>query len=296
MIISRIDGGLGNQMFQYAFGAYVASHANTKLWIDTSSYADKPNHGFLLDKFNIQSPVAGVEQLRELPAKYRNNQAPEGILDRLRLRKLRRVKEAKFGFNPKFLRTSKNSYLVGYWQSEKYFPGMRDQLLREFSLKDSLTEESRRVAEKIETANSVSLHVRRGDYLTNSAAAEIYENLPIEYYRHAVQQIAQRETDLQGFVFSNDIDWCKEKLKLDIPVHYVDHTTADTAYEDMQLMQLASHNVIANSTFSWWSAWLNQNARTIISPAHWFRPGQLDDTNIIPVTWQTLDNRSSLAA
>ena len=300
MIISRIDGGLGNQMFQYAYGYYLANKHRTSLVLDTSSYDSQPQHGYLLDRFQISAnTVASTEQHR-IPHRYRR-QSSQGVVSILQRfmpsGALPRHKEAEFGFAEKHLDVANNRYLVGYWQSEKFFPGLRNDLLAQFKPREPLSVTSRRVLDRIQSTNSVAVHVRRGDYVTSNAAAKIYCHLPTEYYTSAINAWAATQTRPEVFVFSNDIAWCRQQLDLPFPVAFVDHNNTATAHEDMVLMSQAKCCVIANSTFSWWAAWLNERKnRTIFAPSKWFHAGTLDGSSIIPESWQTAPSLSSQQA
>lgn len=298
MIVSRIDGGLGNQLFQYAYGFYLARKHRCTLWLDTRLFEAQPTHGYLLDQFRIEAAAAGPEILDCLPGRYRwRNKAERRVGGWKRLQslfsqgKLRRHKETPFGFQPRHLNVSDMRYLVGYWQSEQFFPGMRDELLAQFSLRNPLSQESENVLAQIQTSNSLAVHVRKGDYVTNPAAFKIYYQLGPDYYRWAINDWAQRQTavdrELEIFVFSNDFSWCREHLTFPWKTKFVDHNQAQTAHEDLVLMSAAQCCVISNSTFSWWAAWLNQRKEHVVyAPHNWFQPGTLDGNNIVPLGWR----------
>jgi hypothetical protein len=303
MIVSRMEGGLGNQMFQYAYGAYVAHKHGCEHWLDISSYMEAPAHGYLLDRFQIEAGVATSAMLALRPRRYRKPE-PTGVSSRtsfarqlcaiLPHRGWRRHKESPFGFHPRHLKISSGRYLVGYWQSEQFFPGMKTDLLRQFTLRSELSGASQRVAERIEACNSLSIHVRRGDYVSDATAARIYYPLELYYYLRAIEAWGRSQAVAGGtpqvFIFSNDIGWCRQHFQLDWPVYFVDHNTPATAHEDLVLMSLAKSCVIANSTFSWWAAWLNRRqGATIYAPSRWFLPGTLDGSGIVPAAWSRLD-------
>ncbi|MFK7736023.1 MAG: alpha-1,2-fucosyltransferase [Pirellulaceae bacterium] len=292
MIVTRVDGGLGNQMFQYAFGRYLANKHQTELLLDTSSYQSGPAHGFLLDKLSIEAKSLTSEQAQLVPRKYGASRAAGSRIEALRSslfsRPLARCKEKSFGFDQRYLRTRDRKYLVGYWQSEQFFPGMRAQLIREFTPR-SVSNVSRKLADEMEGSESIALHVRRGDYLSNSGAARLYVNLSLDYYRrcYADWRVGKREPRV--YVFSNDQDWCRGNLHLDAPIHYVDHNSGETAHEDMWLMSRASCCVIANSTFSWWAAWLNERPQKVVyAPDAWFQSGTMDDSAILCPDWRRM--------
>ena len=288
MIVSRIDGGLGNQMFQYAYGDYLARRHGSDFYLDVNSYREKPQHGYLLDHFAIEASELPDALQRCVPPKYRVDQSGlKGLWD---WKALKRLKEKRFGFAPEYLKSVNNRYVVGYWQTEKYFPGQRESLLRQFQLRRPMTDASQRVADKIRSCESAVLHIRRGDYLTNQSAAKIYARLDLGYYTQALEHFAARSNKpIVVFVFSNDIAWCRENLSVPWNVHFVDHNNANTAHEDLAMMSSAKCCVIANSTFSWWAAWLNQREdRRIYAPPMWFQPGTLDGQHIVCPDWHVL--------
>ncbi len=297
MIVTRMDGGLGNQMFQYAFGLYLAHKHQTELALDLNSYQSGPQHGYTLDRFQITAQPLTATLSQQLPKRYRRPASTESntwLPDWLNRSLLRRVKERPFGFHEKYLKARAHSYLVGYWQSEKFFPGMRDELLEQFTPAARLSDDSLRVVESMQTAPSIALHIRRGDYLTHSETARIYEQLSLDYYRTSLERFAQQNEHVQVFVFSNDLAWCRKHLQLRFPTHFVDHTDQHSAHEDLIMMSRAMCNVIANSTFSWWAAYLNNRRdRTTFAPSSWFRPGTLDGQHLPCPAWQRVGTTES---
>ena len=297
MIVTRIDGGLGNQMFQYAFGLYLAKKHQTELALDLSSYRTGPQHGYMLDRFRIAAEPLSDSSAGRIPRRYRVEKAAadgftfsDRLPDWLCPSVLRRVKERPFGFNEKYLRTSDNSYLVGYWQSEKFFPGLRAALLEQFVPASNLSSASQRVIERMRSTASISLHIRRGDYVTNPATSGIYEQLSLEYYRNCLDRFAMQHHDVEVFVFSNDLAWCQQHLQLPFPTHFVDHVAPRDAFEDLLMMSQAKGNVIANSTFSWWAAYLNDRSdRVTFAPDRWFRPGTLDGRHLPCPGWHLVE-------
>ncbi len=291
MIISRIDGGLGNQMFQYAYGLYLAKRAKTEFYLDISSYEKQPQHGYLLDHFQIDAEVLPAKLSAKIPRKYRSSAAKVSRLqDGFGFRSLRRNKERHFGFQTSHLEAGDNRYLVGYWQSEQFFPGMGDELLRQFALRCSLTAQSQEMGGRMAEGNSIALHVRRGDYVTSQSAAAIYEHLSVDYYHRCLQAWTREQDRPEVYIFSNDIAWCREQFRLEHPTHFVDHTSVDTAFEDLWMMRQAACLVMANSTFSWWAAWLNQRpGHQVIAPSRWFRPGAMDGSSILCRDWIVAD-------
>lgn len=174
--------------------------------------------------------------------------------------------EKKAAFDQDVLNvTGKDIFLSGYWGSEKYFKNIQSIIRKEFTLKESLSPGSKQWEEKIKSAvKSVSIHVRRGDYINTEINRKIYAVVPPEYYYKCIEMLKQKYNDLSVFVFSNDIAWCRENLRFDLPMEFVEGNDEDHGYEDMHLMSLCKHNIIANSTFSWWGAWLNSNPEKMV--------------------------------
>jgi hypothetical protein len=264
MIISKIIGGLGNQMFQYATGRAIAHKNNDIFKLDISELANyKLHNGYRLSHFNIDEQIAAADEIKHLGCKNR-------ILRKLARMGIYNYKKETFyeekyrnetKFDPKLF-LYKNLYLSGYWQNEKYFLDIRDILLKEFTLK--IPVKSDEYINTIKNSSSISLHVRRGDYLLYN------EFIGINYYKNAVKFISQKIKNPTFFIFSDDIKWCKENLSfIDNPI-FVENTADEL--EDLELMKNAKHNIIANSSFSWWAAWLNVNKdKIVIAPKIWFK-------------------------
>ena len=290
MIVSRIDGGLGNQLFQYAYGLYLARQHRTQLVLDTRAYESCPQHGYLLNQLQINAPSIAKEQIQKLPRKYRERSS-WSMRSFLFFKQLKRHKESPFGFHASHLRVADNRYLVGYWQSEKFFPGMREELLSQFQPRSPLSDASQDVLQRIQNTESAVLHVRRGDYLSNPEAAKIYTPLQLDYYTRSLQDWVATHHPKQPevFVFSNDMPWCRANISLPWRIHWVDHNSHETAHEDMFLMSHAQCNVIANSTFSWWAAWLNSRpGNAVYAPVDWFQPNTLDGSSLICESWKMM--------
>lgn len=206
-----------------------------------------------------------------------------------RISGVRPVEEYRLGFNPEVLDLPNNVFLFGYWTSEKYFKDIAAVLREELALKEPLSENTKRWKKIIESEKMpVSLHIRRGDYVQKDINRKIYVQLPVSYYHKAVDLIKEYNDISSLFVFSNDIPWCKEQFKFDVPVYYVEGNDDDHGYEDMYLMSLCRHNVAANSTFSWWGAWLNRNKdKMVICPQRYFNSYSRwrDSTDIWPENW-----------
>ena len=290
MIIAKITGGLGNQLFQYAAGRRLASIHNTELKLDVSSFETYKLHRYSLNYLAIKAPEASRAEIEALRGNMEGGKLSK-LVERLRRRKLfpknpHYIKEVDQGFNPKILDLPDDVYLDGYWQNEKYFKDREILIREEYVLKEPLSGESNNLSERILSSNSVSIHVRRADYVANQANQKIYEILGPDYYSKSIEAVKNQVEDPQGFIFSDDISWVRENFKLDLPTFYVDFNGPEKNYEDMYLMSLCRHHIIANSSFSWWGAWLGNNSdKLVFAPKHWYRNRVLDNKNSYPDGW-----------
>lgn len=263
--IVKIYGGLGNQMFQYAFGKAL-ENAGEKVRYDVSWFK-KNKSG------TIRSLGLGAYKLKLKKSNF---------FYRFLCSK---VKEKETNvFEPELLSLQGCKYYVGYFQSERYFANYREQLVQDFQLSYPLNKANQDILEKIKNTNSVSLHVRRGDYVK---LAHIYDVCSAEYYSNAIKYIAEHVEKPHFFLFSDDIDWVRENMQPDFPCEYVGVNDGDSGYFDIELMKNCKHNIIANSTFAWWGAWLNPHKdKIVIMPKVWFADGS--KTSITDVDWMKL--------
>jgi len=264
MNIIKLDGGLGNQLFQYAFGRQISLLNKEEFKLDLFAYAKKKKRSYLLDYFNITVEIANDNEVKTQKNFF--NLFLDKISFWLPYFKKNIVRE-KFNFYDKNLKKAKDSYFDGYWQSYKYFESIEDVVRKEITLKNE-SEKFKNLKFKINTENSVSLHVRRGDYV--SVKQNVYFQCGADYYQKALGIIEKKIDNIIIYIFSDDVDWVKENLKFDYPVVYVsEFGFAD--YEEMILMSNCKHNIIVNSTFSWWGGWLNDNKdKIVVSPKKWY--------------------------
>ncbi|MCR5834409.1 MAG: alpha-1,2-fucosyltransferase [Selenomonadaceae bacterium] len=263
MIITKLYGGLGNQLFQYALGRCLAHKNNTELKFDTTYYAvnDSSHHNhYHLNVFNLKE-----------------NFATEKEIKRAKL-----IKEEYTNFIPEILDSKDKTILDGYWQSWKYFTEIEDIIREELTLKNPLGERSVFWREKILSSEcAVSLHIRRGDYLS-PLNRKNFGAVPFNHYYTCLNELKKSCSNLTAFIFSDDLDWVKNNFKFDVPVEFVEG--CEKNYEEIFLMSLCQHNIIPNSTFSWWGAWLNKNpAKKVFAPYPWFHNGNWKD--ICPEDW-----------
>lgn len=275
MIISLILGGLGNQFFQYAAARHIAHKHNVPLKLETHGFrfAKYAAHPYTLDKFNISDQRAHLSDYLRL--------APRAMFQQIV------VREHDNGFNQNLERIQDNVILVGYWQNPRYFSDIENVLRNEFTLRKPPTSSTARIAETIQTEESVSIHIRRTDYVRNPRNLEIFEECRMDYYRDAMNLVAERCIRPNYFVFSDDPDWARANLPNNgLRMTFVTHNGAGTAHEDLMLMSKCRHNIIANSTFSWWGAWLNDNPQKIVvSPRRWFKNSRGQENDLLPSEW-----------
>lgn len=289
MIIVQLLGGLGNQLFQYAVGRRLAHDYNVPLKLDISAFNNDPLRTYRLSYFNIVEDIAQPSDIwylngLGLPPRYiRAFERRTHIY----FRKQKIVRENDLGSD--ILKCGAAAYLEGYWQSEKYFKPVEDLIHKEFTFKNLASPENQKMADKIQGVTSVSLHIRRGDYASNPTTQAVHGLMPLSYYEKAIQELAQVVSNPHFFIFSDDTKWAGNNLKLKYPFTLVDHNTPDTDYEDLHLLSLCQHHIIANSTFSWWGAWLCNNPNKLIyAPAQWFKISTAKNFDIVPTGWKRI--------
>lgn len=294
MLIANIVGGLGNQMFQYAMAKSMAIENEAHLQLDLSAYRNKRYfnpEGFLLEK------VFGAECIEASTLDYA---AALGInyllLPLIKRGKLhsasnRIIRESRlFEYDSNLIGRSHRTraYIQGYWQTENYFRRTEGKIRDLFQFKPSMiSERSRLLESRIRERESVAVHIRRGDYITNPVYSKMYHICDENYYSNAFEFITSRISNPEFFIFTNDIEWAASQ---DIFRNATICTASeDGSWNDMYLMSICKHNIVANSSFSWWGAWLNSNRdKIVISPSTWFIDGTTTP-DLIPNTWTTID-------
>ena len=275
MLIVNCIGGLGNQMFQYAYYTELRLQY-TDVYFDVSGFSNyKLHNGYELGRvFGISPNIIDPE----IVAIYKKKSA--GLLSKFRCQKFV-VLQKDFGFNNRYLRLKNSCFLDGYWQSEQYFANCTKKLYHDFAF-PQLDKLNLSIAKSILDLNSISIHIRRGDYVNHPMHGEI---CTLDYYMQAIDIIKAKVQNPVFYVFSNDIDWCKNNLYLDNAT-YVCGNDGYNSYKDMHLMSLCKHNIIANSSFSWWGAWLNKNSsKVVIAPKKWFNDKKINIKDLIPDSW-----------
>lgn len=251
MIVTKIKGGLGNQLFQWAAGRGLSLKHNTEYYCELSYFKKIKNSRDPLGLTNFKNVKVNP---------YLHNA------------ELTKVNDT---FN--FQQIKDNSFLDGFWQTEKYFQEFKSTIKNDLSIDSVMLEYILQKYPSI-NENSIAIHVRRGNYVER---ANEFPPQTVEYYSAGYDTI--NESNANVYVLSNVIDWCKENIKFK-NVHYVEN---ETHFVDLYIMSLCKHNIIANSSFSWWGAWLNDNPnKIVVAPKNWFGPSQnLNTSDIRPPTW-----------
>lgn len=289
MIVCQLQGGLGNQLFQYALGRTLAARHEVPLVLDTNVVDASADRAFALGAFDLRARTLSASERTTLRLPSR----PLGRIGRVLSRFAARPRipvliERSFSFDPSVLAAPPECYLVGYWQSYRYFEH-NDAILRDELLRLPPAEGANlAMAARIAGTPAVSLHVRRGDYL-NPGTRDFHGLCDQSYYQRAETLLRERVGDIHVYVFSDDPGWAIENLKLVSPMTVVDHNDPGQAHEDLRLMALCRHHIAANSTFSWWGAWLGTNPdRTVIAPRRWFQAPGMSDADLVPPSWLRL--------
>ena len=274
MTIVKLKGGLGNQMFQYAAGLAVAIHNEDSLLLDISNYKnqsikDTPR-SYELSAFTIsysQTTLIKENPVIALIKKIKNKISPPN----------------PYTFDASVFA----SYILdGVFQNELYFADIREQILKEFTLRVE-SDKVQETKKYIKSITSVSIHIRRGDYVSNVHANAYHGILPVTYYKNAYQEIVKQiGSNFTLFVFTDDVEWANKNIKFH-PQTFMMSTHSFGNAEELTLMSYCNHNIISNSSFSWWAAWLNQNPnKIVIAPQQWTAKNIEND--IIPKTWKKI--------
>lgn len=281
MRIVKLNGGLGNQMFQYAFALtldHLYGDARLDLgWIEKNA----AHNGYELDRlFRVTVPTCAREERERL------GEVSDSLLGKLR-RRLRLTKRTHYssraiGFDPAALGRAGDTYYAGYWQSYRYYEGREGAIRGAFSFTSPLKPRDEELLASLSGRTSVGIHVRRGDFLRYSMASGVCGE---GYYERAIAAALDGACEPIAVFFSDDLGWCRERLKARCEAVYVDWNAGKDSHADMRLMSLCDRLVIANSSFSWWGAWLGKRDRKIYAPSRWLAAGYRDNEDIAPPEW-----------
>jgi len=292
MIIVQLKGGLGNQMFQYALVRHLAHCSGEKLVLDISWYKRQSLRQYGLDNFNIEENFLSEAAAKELNIEKFGEKkiVLRRLFNKFRKRDIKHIKEKKkFQFNSEILEFSRNVYLDGSWQNEKYFRDIRKIIISEFSAKKRFEKKNQELAGQITECRSVGLHVRRGDYVENPRTKETHGTCGMDYFRDGVKFVTERVPDAKFFIYSDDYQWVHEQFAHTDQFVFIKNSPENLAHEDLLLMSLCKHNIISNSTYSWWGAWLNQSPeKIVIAPNRWIKDPAYNANDILPNGWVRL--------
>lgn len=281
MKIVNILGGLGNQMFVYAmYLALKEAHPDEDVYICKRSYNGYPLHnGYELNRvFHANAPEASVWQLAKIAYPYWNYRTWQLMRHLFPRRSCMLSGTEDIPFDYENVTRKEDGFYDGYWQNENNFLPIRNKILEAFRFPEFIDDNNKSLAKLIASKNTVSCHVRRGDYLKDP----LYGVCTSEYYVKAIDEINRKVLPELYCVFSDDIKWCKENLGeiigKDKEIVFVDWNKGENSFRDMQLMSLCNHNIIANSSFSWWGAWLNNHAdKVVVAPNIWMNKPMVND-------------------
>ena len=292
VLVTNLRGGLGNQMFQYACGRALAADGGLSLRIaaDMLELAATSRAVELQRAFYLEVPSASRAELALSLGVVRSHPYVRLLLEKPGLNWLRGprfILETGVGKSSSLLSVARNgAYLHGYWQSERYFAHQSDLIRTEYRFREPLLGRNAEVKKRICAGPSASLHVRRGDYLLNPKTRAFHGACSREYYIAAITSLSREVPDLRWFAFSDEPQWVAEALQPVCPgLEIIDHNSGNDSIHDMHLMSLCDHHVIANSSFSWWGAWLNPSqAKKVIAPRQWFA-GNKPSGDLVPEAW-----------
>ncbi|HXA02812.1 MAG TPA: alpha-1,2-fucosyltransferase [Cytophagaceae bacterium] len=286
MIVVKLSGGLGNQMFQYACGRFLSEIKHTDLQLDVKSFQDKSSNpdltyrDYQLRIFNIDEKLASEKDVQSF---IKPKSFLKKIIFKIRQKSRGKIIATDSNYDLNILDKESDIYLDGYFQNEKYFIGIKDILSKEFSLKDRLNASYSEMQNQISICNSVSIHIRRGDYVNNSVTNNYHGVCGLDYYKKAMSVIAEKVTEPRFFIFSDDVNWVRENLKSQWPLTFV---SGGKSFEDLFLMSQCKHNIIANSSFSWWAGWLNKYPeKIVVGPLKWFNDPKINAGFNLPEKW-----------
>ena len=285
-LIVRVYGGLGNQLFQYAFGKYLSIKFKTALKLDNRTNLDENVsvlREYLLYQLSIDTPIADRNDLGQFVL------LKSGILYRIFRKVIRFIPILGDSYNlePYYNAPQRNriSYYDGYWQNHCYADSIREHLIENIKLSCTISAENKKWINIIKRRDSVSIHIRRSDYKLSAENRKLFADISPQYYHNAIKKVLEINKNTNLIFFSDDMGYVRKEFEC-YDAHFVDCNIGDPVM-DLYLMSICTHNIIANSTFSWWAAWLNQNnSKTIIAPRDWYTPDYRHlEKRLIPPRW-----------
>ena len=285
MFVFQFMGGLGNQLFQYAAARSLSIKRGIPFKVDFDDPYKFVNRKFSLSAFNLEVQHASQRELWKCKPKRRIEKRLWMLVGKDPRCRLYR-ENGDYTFDPGFFSCPDGAYLSGFWQTEQYFSDIETTIRSDFKFRIAPSENNEEWLKKISTCTAVSIHVRRGDVVSVAKTNKIYGTITPAYYENAMNNMIGSFKDCVFFFFSDDIEWVKENIKTEYPAYYVDANDDAHNYADLRLMSSCRHHIIANSSFSWWGAWLNLNKqKKVIAPAKWMSTRDIGGTDHIPSSW-----------
>lgn len=286
--ICELTGGLGNQLFQYAAARALCIRESRSLYFAWHLHRSNTARSYMLDHYRLGAEVhpapLGRAVLCGLGLRSPLLGKKAGELWR-RLCFLDPLREPRFSYTP-LVSTAKGVVLDGYFQSWRYFADQQDQVRADLTLRTPLMGRSAELLARIRADHAVCVHVRRGDYVANPVNVAYHGALDLSYYQRALEALGAATEGAVLYVFSDDPAWCREHIKLDRPTVVVEPSHPDRPWEDLGLMSACRHFVVANSSFSWWGAWLSTFAgKRVVAPKVWFSGADHDTSDLCPPDW-----------
>ena len=295
MIVVRLNGGLGNQLFQFSAGYALALKNRDTLKLDLSALTNSTSNQTIRQPDILEFiGVSGFERATSIEIK--KFRKPYGFFSKLfRAVNQKLLKKYYHDWHPEIMNLKGNIYLEGYFQAEHYFKDIYTQLINELSVSDQIIKNTLDISQIISSKmHPVSIHIRRGDYITNPDAKKFHDICTKEYFYKAIDYLEKEIGKINLLVFSDDIAWVKNNMKWTTGTVFISalkgmNGKALTGPEELYLMSICEHNIISNSTFSWWGAYLNKNkTKKVVAPNIWNKSPFLKHKNIIPNDWTRL--------
>lgn len=278
-------------MFQYATARSLALKHDTVLLADSRSFRTYRLHSYLIDRFQVEMQEADATNLHGmvLPPDKRNA-FTKGWWSLRNRGRMKIFRERGLEYQAGFKSLPDNTYLLGYWQSERYFHHIAPLLRTELSRPEPIDDVNQTVVSEMDGTMAVSLHIRRGDYVSNPRTLMVHGTCSLDYYQAAARYVADRVGEPPTFfVFSDDPEWTRENLKLPFAMRFISHNPVEDPSLDLRLMSHCQHHVIANSSFSWWGAWLNpSDQKIVVACRRWFADPDRNDRDLVPENWVRL--------
>lgn len=286
-VVVGLSGGLGNQLFQYAAGRALSLRLGVDLVLDTTWFHGHPDRTYALEPFSINANIySGPDFLPEWLKRVECRLTRRWAGKRLAVPIFR---ELHFHFNEAYSLLKHPVYLEGFWQSERYFIDFKKIITKDLMLKSQVSRSFNLIADHIQQSDAICIHIRRGDYVTNPIASKTHGLCSLDYIHQGVKMVSKDLIRPYCFIFSDDPGWVRKNLTLDLPLTVVDFAKPHEPHLDLALMMQCKHFVIANSSFSWWGAWLSDNlSKRIVAPKKWFASPEKCVDDLIPETWMKL--------